>query len=140
MNTDISQQTKNTIEKLVNIQRQIIGRVQILRHDLLFPDDIHGIGMHWAHYVSKIQISSGYTVITAINADADYSFCLAFGDKDSDLSPYRCVGGRTEPLWNLTEKTRPLKTLVGNLALRFTQVGLKNLGTRPERLDPVSVG
>ncbi len=139
MDTDISQQTKNTIDKLVNIQRQVIGRVHILRHDLLFPDDIHGIGLHWAHYVSKIQTSSGYTVITAINADADYSFCVAFGDKKSDLSPYRYLVGRTEPLWNLTEKTRPLKTLVGNLALRFTQVGLENSGNRPERLNPTAV-
>ena len=139
MTKQVSEHTTDAIEKLVNIQRQIIGNVEIIRHKLVFPDDIRGIGLHWSHYVSKIQTATGFTVITAINADADYSFCVAFGDKGSDLSPYRYIGGRTEPLWNLTEETKPLKNLVGNLALRFTQVGLKNSGIRPERLDPVAV-
>jgi hypothetical protein len=120
MNDMISDEVKCVLKYLAEIQRQIIGRVETVSETILSPDDVLGLGLAWSHYVSELKLATGLTVYSAINADADYSFTVALGDKSCELTPYKERGPMSEALWSLRGRKSSAKRRRANLALRLS--------------------
>lgn len=112
--------------RLSQIQHQIIGWGENISEKILFPDNerLQGLGLGWSHYVSEILMGTGFTVYSAINADADYSFTVALGDKYCDMTPYFEVNKPIAELYSFKGKDKPLRKLRANIDLRLGQIGI----------------
>lgn len=137
MNDLISDEVKSVLKKLAAIHRQIVGYVEPVSEKMLSPDEVPGLGVGWSHYVSEIKLVTGLTLYGAINADADYSFTVALGDKSCALRPYEERGPPSDVLWSLGGRKSSAKRLRANLALRLSQIGIGDAIDQGAEVDPV---
>ncbi|MEI6070828.1 MAG: hypothetical protein WCS31_03470 [Verrucomicrobiae bacterium] len=137
MNDLISDEVKSVLKNLAENQRQIVGWVEPVSVKALSPDDVLGLGLAWSHYVSELKLATGLTVYSAINADADYSFTVALGNKSCELTPYKERGPMSEALWSLRGRKSSAKRRRANLALRLSQIGIVDPFDQGVEVDPV---